>query len=1235
MRVFIIVWAILLCLLIAGFAWNDVQAYSFTKQDIKSFLQTPTKSLSVDDFSDIQVIPLDSVVADTAIYDFLFTISESDFLSLNRGGVVFSLPTGFGFADLSVDSIYESSPLVDYTVTEIRDNNGIISIVLQADTSVTTTKSTGTLVSMLLRISGVINPTKADTYQAVAVLFDSIGAIIAGPTFSSEFVLFPGPLDSIAVVPSQDIQLRAGDVKPCWAVGFDKYGNGILVDSVVSWGIDDTFDSIGYFDNSSFHATIVGAGRLVAKVDTINGYSGMITVLPGPLSSLILNISGEQFVGHVLRPVSELILYDAYRNLKTDYDLSAQPIQIFVGTGQFVPDTLSDNNLLNNGKIDLSAAMVRYEGPSAITHAFATNGDAVNSPPITVSLNNYEVVSVLDAHLEPLSTVYSGVETLVKVVVVNRGRLLPDVKPQIEVAFNASGILATKQFTPHAKGLVDTISIILPATELLPEDSVLTVRLDAEFSIENSIDSTSESVEYNIDVLEPERVFAVADSFRPDTVYPGRPFPIAFSVATQQLAGPIASTILQVSLLDEDSSVVAVVFDGEIVASDIDSGVISYLGIEGMIPEGLDLPAGEYGVYFSYLLESGENIYVLDEGLVDSVFVLAPVAVSYVASTLGPQSVYAGTGAAFGFNVQLDGEYAVPVELSNARIWVIGNSFVTATNLRFVDSVLHPGPNVVQTEKIFIPSQQVGHELSFSASFTFVIPGTGDEFTFDTDFGGFRVPVLQQPVAQIIDLQVLAPNAPKVNVSQHFQASCLLANLSDAVLGPLVLRLSSNGASIYDSLIAVDTIAPHDTIAVLMDITAASSPTVSEVFKVDIASPHITFLPPVNNVAPVTIETPAQLQLSFSRVGGSENILDQGQAFQLTASVENMGQALTSTGAYRLDTLGGAEFVGDSLSGVLSVGQTLVFNFVTPAFDTTIEFTFALVDTPIDLNTGEPAQVQNTDMQLSFLVESLETEMEVEAHIVGSNLILPGRAKKMFAVTLTNLGTSVVSDVQLEQISFSLRGMDNSPVSIDNILNLSLSHFTDNDIPVSEQIYGDANRLTAFFDNYIIPPQQTQTIVFEGAFLDKSFEPLVLRLESDDIDARFAEGPNLGEEVEVRTPSGDRLLVSEAYVAKGAALDESFLIKNNPFNPEVEPAEFSYELQEVSPVEFRIFTLTGEQVFTKVMDEGEPGTAVGENIIYWDGQNDEGTLVNNGIYIVMLKVVKTGEEARMKVAVAK
>ena len=52
-------------------------------------------------------------------------------------------------------------------------------------------------------------------------------------------------------------------------------------------------------------------------------------------------------------------------------------------------------------------------------------------------------------------------------------------------------------------------------------------------------------------------------------------------------------------------------------------------------------------------------------------------------------------------------------------------------------------------------------------------------------------------------------------------------------------------------------------------------------------------------------------------------------------------------------------------------------------------------------------------------------------------------------------------------------------------------------------------------------------------------------------------------------------------------------------------------------------------------DEGEPGTAVGENIIYWDGRNDEGALVNNGIYIVMLKVVKTGEEARMKVAVAK
>ena len=97
-------------------------------------------------------------------------------------------------------------------------------------------------------------------------------------------------------------------------------------------------------------------------------------------------------------------------------------------------------------------------------------------------------------------------------------------------------------------------------------------------------------------------------------------------------------------------------------------------------------------------------------------------------------------------------------------------------------------------------------------------------------------------------------------------------------------------------------------------------------------------------------------------------------------------------------------------------------------------------------------------------------------------------------------------------------------------------------------------------------------------------------------------------------------------------LQESFFIQDNPFNPEVSSARFSYELEEPSAVEFRVFTLTGEEVYAQDFREG---SETGESELEWDGRNNDGHMVRNGIYIVSIKSVRTGEYARIKVAVMK
>ncbi|MEW5995271.1 MAG: hypothetical protein AB1744_12890, partial [Candidatus Zixiibacteriota bacterium] len=115
--------------------------------------------------------------------------------------------------------------------------------------------------------------------------------------------------------------------------------------------------------------------------------------------------------------------------------------------------------------------------------------------------------------------------------------------------------------------------------------------------------------------------------------------------------------------------------------------------------------------------------------------------------------------------------------------------------------------------------------------------------------------------------------------------------------------------------------------------------------------------------------------------------------------------------------------------------------------------------------------------------------------------------------------------------------------------------------------------------------------------------------------------------------TGDRPIVSRLFQTRRGGFEESFVIQNNPYRPSQGAAQFEYELNEPSAVEFRVFTVTGEAVYNRAFRQGENGTFTGVNRIEWDGCNDEGDLVGSGVYIAVIEVASTGEQARMKVAV--
>ena len=76
-------------------------------------------------------------------------------------------------------------------------------------------------------------------------------------------------------------------------------------------------------------------------------------------------------------------------------------------------------------------------------------------------------------------------------------------------------------------------------------------------------------------------------------------------------------------------------------------------------------------------------------------------------------------------------------------------------------------------------------------------------------------------------------------------------------------------------------------------------------------------------------------------------------------------------------------------------------------------------------------------------------------------------------------------------------------------------------------------------------------------------------------------------------------------------------------------------LEADAPLEFRVFTLTGELVHTKLIGEASPLGVAGSHVIEWDGRNDRGHVVFDGVYIVQLTNTRTGDYARLKLAVLK
>ncbi|MBA7478541.1 hypothetical protein ES707_13966 [subsurface metagenome] len=88
---------------------------------------------------------------------------------------------------------------------------------------------------------------------------------------------------------------------------------------------------------------------------------------------------------------------------------------------------------------------------------------------------------------------------------------------------------------------------------------------------------------------------------------------------------------------------------------------------------------------------------------------------------------------------------------------------------------------------------------------------------------------------------------------------------------------------------------------------------------------------------------------------------------------------------------------------------------------------------------------------------------------------------------------------------------------------------------------------------------------------------------------------------------------------------------NNPFNPEAsdpldDHTEIYYKVAEQGAT-IRIYSINGELVRSDLVEDKTKTEAT----ISWDGRNDKGEVVGNGVYLVNLKIGKSSKTVKVVV----
>jgi hypothetical protein len=400
----------------------------------------------------------------------------------------------------------------------------------------------------------------------------------------------------------------------------------------------------------------------------------------------------------------------------------------------------------------------------------------------------------------------------------------------------------------------------------------------------------------------------------------------------------------------------------------------------------------------------------------------------------------------------------------------------------------------------------------------------------------------------------------------------------------------------------------------------------------------------------VTTVSRADLAMYLSIVSPPEAVdgsVSLGQEFVVRAHVDNLGDADT-TGAtvVALEALPSGYTTADALSKTLTNGEAF-WSITAPLQPRgeAVNIEANLTQIPLDVNTGRDVFISRGNDAVPITTEGawLAVWTNPSATAVENSVIPSQTWIKMLSLEMDNRGISGANRIWVKTLSFDVEDRMGNSLGPSSVIS---SAWVVNESDTTE-IYGTNSQITnenpvSVELNGLQIPTDANANLAVYCRMAETITEMYFQINVSNESCVEAVDPATNIPVSVLDPEGNELeeMVSDPKRIFSPS-GEIFLMNSpNPFGESgKETTTIIYYLDEDTDVSFRLYTLLGEPVWSRSYQEGDPqGSAgmhsTGSNAVEWDGKNNAGNTVLNGVYILVMET-GSGEILKTKVAFVK